>query len=103
MLPRGRSCFSLVSVVRCQIAVSATGRRLVQRMLTERGVTERGVTECGVTERGVTERVVTERGVTECDLESSVSGSGGLAHQGCRALRKKLYGFVVIFMCLSFI
>ena len=63
---------------------------------------------CAVSGRGLFEglwlvrRILTECRVTECDLETSVSGSGGLAHQGCRAIRKKLYGFIFI-LCLSFI
>ena len=39
---RGHGCLSLVSVVCCQVEVSATGRSLVQRSPTECGVPERG-------------------------------------------------------------
>ena len=36
----GRGCLSVVSVVCCQVEVSASGRSLVQRSLTECGVSE---------------------------------------------------------------
>jgi len=36
----GHRCFSLVSVVCCQVEVLATGRSLVQRSRIERGVSE---------------------------------------------------------------
>jgi hypothetical protein len=37
---RGHACLSLVSVVRCQVEVSASGWSLVQRSPTECGVSE---------------------------------------------------------------
>jgi hypothetical protein len=39
-IPPGYGCLSLVSVVCCQVEVSATGRSLVQRIPTECGVSE---------------------------------------------------------------
>jgi hypothetical protein len=39
---RGLGCLSVVSVVFCQVEVSATGRSLVQRNHTECGVSECG-------------------------------------------------------------
>jgi hypothetical protein len=43
---RGHGCLSFVSVVCCQVEVSATGWSLVQRSPTERGVSN--VSDCEV-------------------------------------------------------
>jgi hypothetical protein len=61
----GHGCLSVVSVVCCQVEVSATGRSLVQRSLTE----------CGV---------------SECDREASIMRRPWPI-RGCRANGKKTY------------
>ena len=44
--PAGGMDMSVVSVVCCQVEVSATGRSLVQRSPTECGMSECGMSEC---------------------------------------------------------
>jgi hypothetical protein len=60
---------SLVSVVRCKVEVSASGRSLVQRS-------------------------PTERGVSECDGEASTK-KWPLPNRGCRAMGEKKFALIV--------
>jgi hypothetical protein len=59
----GHGCLSLVSVVCCQVEVSATSWSLVQRSPTERGVSK------GPSSRGVLPNVV----CLKCDREASTN------------------------------
>jgi hypothetical protein len=69
---RGHGCLTLVSVVCCQVEVSASDRPLVQRSPTDCGVSECDVSECGVSECGVSECGVSECGVSECGVSECV-------------------------------
>jgi hypothetical protein len=98
---RGHGCLSVVSVVCCQVEVSATGWSFVRRSPTERGVSKNcdrevlSVVFCQVevsaTGWSFVRRSPTECGVSKnCDREASRRKWGGLGSQvAVEPLKKK--------------
>jgi len=66
---RGHGCLSVVSVVCCEVAVSVTGRSLVQR-----SPTECGVSECN-RESSITRRLRPTRAVVPWQINNNNNNS----------------------------